>query len=199
MFEDKTIKDYFPTISVKMIVSAILFICGCICAAIGCYFIFDLTNNRPEDCLTHSVKEPQENVATLYVDVSGAIKKPGLYQLAINSRVADAISLAGGFTDRANKKFLARDLNVATSLSDGMKLYIPFEGEQINEKEKTVNSSKISINNALQKELETLEGIGEKRAEDIINNRPFTKLEELTEKEILTVTMLNKIINDIEL
>jgi DNA uptake protein ComE-like DNA-binding protein len=51
----------------------------------------------------------------------------------------------------------------------------------------------ISINNAEGKSLETLPGIGEKRASDIIANRPYSSINELLSKEVLSQTLFDSI------
>ncbi|HQL11330.1 MAG TPA: helix-hairpin-helix domain-containing protein, partial [Candidatus Woesebacteria bacterium] len=51
----------------------------------------------------------------------------------------------------------------------------------------------ISINTADSKSLEALPGIGEKRASDIIANRPYGSINELLTKEVLTQTLFDEI------
>ena len=58
---------------------------------------------------------------------------------------------------------------------------------------------KISINSASQAELEALAGIGEKRAEDIISNRPYQNLEELLSKAVLSETLFSDLKNQLQL
>src|SRR5688572_30589471 len=63
------------------------------------------------------------------VDISGAVVNPGVYSLSSEARVEDAIKKAGGVTEDANPEYLSKSINLAQKISDGMKIYIPFEGE----------------------------------------------------------------------
>ncbi len=127
----------------------------------------------------------QENF--IFIDVAGAVLKPGLYQLADDKRVGDAVEIAGGFSAQADPDAVAKQLNLAQKLTDGMKVYVPFLGENETVSESSgitssSNSSLININTATKSELDELKGIGEKRAEDIITNRPYSAVSELKTK-----------------
>ena len=146
-------------------------------------------------------EENSEKIATIKVHVSGAVKNEGVYELEEDARIADAIEKAGGVSDIANMK----NVNLASKLEDGMKIYIPKQGEDVlennleensNNKETTLwgsgtNSNvenekeKININKATKEELDTLPGIGESTAQKIIQYREehgsFKNIEELKE------------------
>jgi DNA uptake protein ComE-like DNA-binding protein len=68
---------------------------------------------------------------SIMVDVSGAIKKPGVYLISEKSRLGDAIATAGGLTNQANALEVAQILNLASKLADGQKIYVPFQGEEV--------------------------------------------------------------------
>ena len=142
-----------------------------------------------------------EKIVTIKVHVSGAVKNEGVYELEEDARIADAIEKAGGVSDIANMK----NVNLASKLEDGMKIYIPKQGEDvlendleenINNQETTLGGSgtnsnvgnekgKININKATKEELDTLPGIGESTAQKIIQYREehgsFKNIEELKE------------------
>ncbi len=146
-------------------------------------------------------EENSEKIATIKVHVSGAVKNEGVYELEEDARIADAIEKAGGVSDIANMK----NVNLASKLEDGMKIYIPKQGEDVlennleensNNKETTLGGSgtnsnvgnekgKININKATKEELDTLPGIGESTAQKIIKYREehgsFKNIEELKE------------------
>ncbi len=86
---------------------------------IGTYFMFkDNTYNlEVENKLSYN-KEEKKNTSskTIYVDVKGAVKNPGVYELSNASRVIDAINLAGGLGDSAD----TINLNLSKKLSDEM-------------------------------------------------------------------------------
>lgn len=120
----------------------------------------------------------------IYVDISGAINHPGVYQLADDARLFDLIEKAGGLTKEA-----ARDkINQAIKLQDQQKVYIVHLGEQLPEENTasqqasaniaTSTSSTegqkqnlVNINEADITQLQTLSGIGEKKAQAIITYR----------------------------
>lgn len=125
----------------------------------------------------------------LYADVKGAVEKPGIYQIDGGMRVWDVVQLAGGIQEKAETK----NINFAEKVSDQMVIYIPFEGEVIAEadfgqsqettKEKNQQPNKVNLNQANEMELQTLAGIGQKKAQEIIayreENGGFKDIEEL--------------------
>jgi competence protein ComEA len=68
---------------------------------------------------------------TITVDVSGAVKQPGIYSVKRSYRLGDVIAVAGGLTTQANAQEIAQVLNLASRLEDGQKVYIPFTGEEL--------------------------------------------------------------------
>jgi competence protein ComEA len=139
----------------------------------------------------------------LTVEVAGAVVEPGVWQLAVGSRVAEAIKKAGGFSQRADRTFAAQGLNLARNLQDGEKIYVPFTGEAqpggqqlaqpATSQSVSQSTNLISINQASAEKLQTLTGIGEARAAQIVENRPYTTVDELLQKKILSETVFGKI------
>lgn len=76
-------------------------------------------------CWQPALTNNQPTPPPLSVDVSGQVNQPGVYQLQSGQRLADAIKLAGGLTGRADQQFIDQQLNLATILEDGQKIYIP--------------------------------------------------------------------------
>lgn len=126
-------------------------------------------------------------VQTIHVDIQGAVKNPGLYELDIESYAGDLITLAGGY-DNANEACV----NQAHKLSDGEKYYVPFSDEEC------IESELININTASVEELDTLPGIGEAKAQNIVEYREANGYFETTE-EIMEVNGIGEAIyNDIK-
>jgi comEA protein len=144
------------------------------------------------------------NEQRITVEVAGAVREPGVRQLPAGARIAEALEKAGGFSQRADRQFTVQGLNLADLLKDGQKIYVPFEGETAalaGTSGSSENSSqkKVSINTASLQELQTLPGIGEVRAGDIIQNRPYAALEDLMAKSVLTETVFTDIKEQIAL
>jgi competence protein ComEA len=73
----------------------------------------------------------QEQGCTIYVDVSGALKKPGVYCLEESALVIDAVNKAGGFSKEASIDFIHRKINLAQPLVNNQKLYFPKKKELV--------------------------------------------------------------------
>ncbi len=101
--------------------------------------------------------------ATLQVQLSGAVTKPGLYTFTDGDRLDDVLPEAGGVTDDAD---LAR-LNLALRLRDEGHIHVLAVGEISTEPASTL----LNLNTATQEQLEGLPGIGAVRAADIITYR----------------------------
>ena len=121
--------------------------------------------------------EDKTTVSTvIYVDVKGEVHHPGVYQMKAENRVKDLIEAAGGFTPLADDQ----KLNLAQLLEDQMVIVVPKKGEEVNsevaqaptsQKKEVGKEGKVNINTATVEELKTLKGIGEKKAEAIIEYR----------------------------
>lgn len=113
----------------------------------------------------------QETV--IFVDIKGAVKNPGVYQMKVGDRVKDALEAAGGLTEEAD----SQKVNLAKRLEDQMVIVVPKVGEEAEEISAGVTSKeeakegKVNINTATVEELKTLKGVGEKKAEAIIEYR----------------------------
>jgi len=123
---------------------------------------------------------------TIFVDIAGAVEKPGLYELPSGARVNDLILACEGLTGWASRSFLEKDLNRARFLQDGEKVYIPYQGqEELSEISVGIQAlgDKVNINQAGHQELTTLPGIGTKYAQEIIDYRqsvgPFGSIDEI--------------------
>ena len=78
----------------------------------------------PNDADGSSAKS--SSAAEVYVDVDGAVVKPGVYRLKDGARVSQAIDAAGGLAAEAD----VTGLNRASKITDGQKIYVPTVGEQ---------------------------------------------------------------------
>ena len=122
----------------------------------------------------------EETTEEIIVHITGEVENEGIIKIKKDARIADVIDEAGGTTNEADLS----KINLAYSVKDGQKIYIPNINDEKNEEEyiteeagdKVVveeegETSKININTAKQTELETLSGIGPSTALKIINYR----------------------------
>lgn len=135
-------------------------------------------------------EQNEESKGEIVVDISGAVKKPGVYTLEVDSRVNNAIEKAGGYTKEADQDWISKNINLAAKLADAQKIYIAKEGESgavsgATQATTSNLSRKININSASESELDSLPGIGEVRTGKIIAGRPYSSIEELLSKKIL--------------
>ena len=117
-----------------------------------------------------------------YVDIKGEVLRPGVYEFSCESRMQEVIKKAGGFTEEADET----KINLAQKITDQMQIIVPnvhskqedglTEGnsEKGNSSNTTPSNSKqgtININTATLEELQTIKGIGKKKAEAILQYR----------------------------
>lgn len=133
----------------------------------------------------------------ILVDIEGAVIVPGLYRIPSGSRVHDLLEQAGGLAPQADEIAVSRAINRAAKLTDGAKIYIPFIGEAATEA--NTGNPAVNINTASAHELESLSGIGEVTAGKIISGRPYLRLEDLVEKNVIGAALFEKISNQITL
>lgn len=154
----------------------------------------------PEGIVLEKAQTPVKDVSIM-VDVAGAVMHPGVYKVSTDGRMQDALVSAGGLSDDADREWVARIINLAAKVSDGTKLYIPFKGDPaapdvFSSSGYTAGrqqNKQININTANQSELESLPGIGPISAEKIIVNRPYSAIDELVTKKVLSSKVFEKI------
>lgn len=141
--------------------------------------------NQALDTGKEEITNKEEPQATIVVDIKGAVVKQGVYELSSDKRVHDLIELAGGFLPEADPK----SVNLAQKLSDEAVIYVGYQGENSNplvasnDLDSTTSTGKVNLNKASLSELQTISGIGLKKAQDIIAFREehgrFKQLDEL--------------------
>lgn len=153
-----------------------------------------------------------DEIKTLRIHVSGAVKKPALLTLPLGARVVDAVRQAGA-TSQAD----ANALNLAAPLRDGQKIIVPTRGvparDAVSNRVLDVAPSRVAktqsdapatqkplrildINTASPQELESLPGVGPAIAARIVEERakkPFVSLQDLDRVKGIGVKKLQKI------
>ncbi len=114
--------------------------------------------------------------SSLFVDIVGAVQRPGVYPVAIDTRLFEVVSAAGGFTKSADQK----SVNLARLVTDGEQIIV-MSGDS-GDAAKT-QSKLLSLNSATEVELEALPGVGPTLAARIIDwrsaNGGFTAVDQL--------------------
>ena len=164
----------------------IIVICACLGLALGGFFLLKPSTQKPvtetnlqaevtavskdsssEKEVKKEEKEEYPEQDLITVDVKGAVKSPGIYDLPVGSRVHDAVQKAGGLTDEADSK----SLNLAQKVSDEALVYVPTKGEEAASQQaasettpSTSKEKKVNLNKASLEELKQVKGLGGKRA-----------------------------------
>lgn len=169
------------------------------------------TVTLPDNSLEESSKEETKELESIpeekyYVDIKGYVKKPGVYEVSKTSIVNDCLKLAGGLLKNAD----TTTINLSKPVSAAMVIYVPKKNEVVKSTtDKTTTTTteipnnaaipdnsntssdtssatlnlKINLNTASKEELTKLSGIGEAKAQDIIDyrntNGSFKTIEEI--------------------
>ena len=148
------------------------------------------------------------NTQEICVYICGQIASPGVYRMNPGTRIYDLVEKAGGMLDGASENYW----NLAEQLYDGQMIYIPTEEEIKSDliPEQTSASAgssakdsngRININTATKEEFMTLTGIGESKAQSIVDyrtdNGSFSKIEDITKVSGIGDAMFKKIKDDI--
>lgn len=173
-----------------------------IAAVVGGYWIFNKNNNDALISNTNAVLTSSETGSsltststmkeTIAIDIKGAVKRPGVYELKADDRVNEALKVAGGPLPNAD----LRQVNLAKQLTDQQMIYIPLQGESSaapsstepsasNNESESDGSAKVNLNTATKEQLCQITGIGDKKADLILQYRQehgqFKSIDELKE------------------
>lgn len=129
--------DFFDDIKTKIIIIIILITLNIISISLQTYNVINKSNTEYKT--ENIVKEPEnkednkdENINkesnnTIYVDIKGAVKSPGVYEVNNDSKVIDIINLAGGLNKNASTKYI----NLSKKLNNESVIYI-YTNNEIN-------------------------------------------------------------------
>lgn len=180
----------------KIIGSAVILVLFTIFLFIGSK-ISNNKNNTSEDIFVESdsksskekelVNNEKVAVSQIKVEIKGAVKNPDVYTLNKGSIVQDLVKVSGGYNEEADKDSIIQ----SQKLNDGECVWVKKKGEAtatqtLNSGSSTVvqnTNGKININTATKEQLMKLDGIGESRAEKILEyrekNGPYKSIEDL--------------------
>lgn len=148
-----------------------------------------------EETITADTEKEEATSETYFVYVCGEVLSPGVYELPKNARIFEAVEAAGGMKDTASE----RAVNLAEPITDGLQIYVPSkeEAQVLIEQQQEKEAGLININTASSSELQTLPGIGESRAEAILDYREknggFTTIEDIMNVSGIKTSLFEKI------
>ncbi len=186
------------TLKKNLLVSGLILL-GVTFLVIGLFQIFSSPKNDIE--FQQASNKPDTSTSTgseIVADVSGAVMSPGVYKFKSGARIQDALVSAGGLSSSADRDYVSKSINLASPLKDGVKIYIPKVGDAVKAVPQSssvlsASTQGISINNSTSEELDSLPGVGPVTAKKIIEARPYSSIEELQERKIVSAKVYNEI------
>ena len=134
-------------------------------------------SNRPLPEIIFKNAPEYNQISKKFSYISGGIVKPGVYEINESTRIIDLINLAGGFLKEVDHSSIAEKINLSKIVQDEEHIFIPIKNYSLLPRN---NQSKlISLNNSSLDQLVSLPGIGPSTAQKIINNRPYSSIEDL--------------------
>ena len=168
-------------------------------AMAGCQKEEEPLESVAEESLEESLEgseKAEEEEKTIVVYVCGCVKSPGVYELPKDARVSDAVQVAAGFAENAAQE----TINLAKKVEDGEQIYIPSTEETAGGEDQSgaqKNDDRVDLNTASLEELKTLPGIGDAKAQSIIDYREehgrFQDIEEIMQIEGIKEGVFQKI------
>lgn len=189
-------KYYFPL--------AVGFI-GIVFCVIGSFLYFLKTTNHEKVTFTSGLESSSsaQLEQQLMVDIEGAVIEPGVYKMQPSAHIRDVLIEAGGLNDVADTSWVERNINLASKLTDGMKIYIPrvhdIKTSQTDNATSVAGETTLNLNTASSQELDSLPGIGQVTAKKIIDSRPYQDISELVSKKIVSQKIFDGIKNTLSL
>lgn len=174
--------------NLRIATGALLFI-GIFVLALG-GGIFYFASGKGEDIKIIEPEAESVKAEQLVVHVDGAVVNPGVYWLEAGSRIGDLVTKAGGLTGEADS---AR-INLAAKVVDGQKVQIAKIGQVSSSIVAGVSTnSLIGINGATVAQLNSLPGVGDVTSAKIIAGRPYSSIDELKSRKIVSASVFEKI------
>lgn len=180
-----------------------MLLAGLILTGLGLFFFKNSSGDISDRVeVLPAITEGQDAFSEIVVEISGAVEKPGVYKLPVDTRVEDLLIAGKGLSSVADRVWVEKNINRAAKLSDGQKVYIPEKGTTKTVAENSggvVWGDRVNVNTADAKTLDSLPGIGPVYAQNIIEHRPYSTLPELVSKGAIPQSTLEKIKDKISL
>ena len=158
-------------------------------------------SNQSDISVEAATDAPETESDELFVDIGGAVHRPGVYKVANGTRLYEVIELAGGLRSDADTD----SVNQAAFVKDGVKFIIPIYTEQSEDNSGATQeliipqsasdiSGTVNINTADKDTLKTLPGIGDVIADRIIEYRSLNRFQ--TKEDLMNVKGIGNSIFD---
>lgn len=190
----------------------VLIIAAVLITIISFLIYFSGTNNAVDEQVITTNKITNLN-KKVFIDVGGCVMVPGVYEATFGARLNDLINMAKGLSDNCDREFFNRNFNLAKVVGDQEKIYVPsswetgsgifFEKQRpleylepvddFSSQETSSGDGLIDINLATLEEIETLPGVGKVIGQKIIDNRPYSSIEDLLTNKIVNQGVYEKI------
>ncbi len=183
------------------IITIIIFIIFCIMVIIRKRELKDNNVNykvNKEDIIVNNDKINDEE-EYIYVDIKGEVINPNVYKIQKGLRVIDVINLAGGLTEESDTS----NINLSKIVTDEMVIVIKSKNNEevyidsdVDINNNNNNNKLIDINTCTIDELLTLPGIGESKANNIIEYRKknkFNTINDIMNVSGISESLFNKI------
>ena len=187
----------------------LIILIGLVLTACGAFFVKSgiLSSSSKVEVLEATTSGQVQSKIT--AEIAGEVIKPGVYNLPAGSRVDDLLTVSGGLTASADRVWTDQYLNRAAKLTDGQKVYIPGVSQQsasataknggggqtVSSTISSDSNTLVNINTGSAAELDSLPGIGPVYAQNIVEHRPYSTLEELVSKGAIKQSLYDKIKN----
>ena len=147
--------------------------------------LFKSNDSVEQNKVISTTKEDVIN-SEIIVDIQGAIKNPGVYKVNTSIRLFELVEKAGGLTDNYDKEYYSKNINPSLKLKDQQKIYIPTVDDRYLDNLVNINSADLDI--LLNKLV-----LSSANAKKIIGERPYSNIEELLSKGILSSKIYSQV------
>lgn len=147
----------------------------------GMFLLPNLTTFKDSFGLNFIGDAPQPGVfSRQFAYISGAVAKPGVYELVEDVRIQDLIKQAGGFTKDVDSEWVNSQLNLAARVEDEDHIFVPKQSKTLSGQALSAKAGAFTnLNTASKDELMALPGVGSATADKIIQARPFKSIQDL--------------------